>query len=125
MATISAGDIVFGPDGRPGVVVGRKPETNELLVEKGGPEYEKARRRGFINGVPQNHRPKFNEIVDQVLELKTPREKIQMLTDRIGELKQDPRNHLLTKYLEGELSHVMNAAGESMQTYAVEESEVK
>jgi hypothetical protein len=125
MATISLGDVVFGPDGKPGVVVGRRPETRELVVEKQGPEYDKARSRGFINGVPPSHKPKYNEIIDKVLELKSPREKVQMLTDRIEELKVDPRNHQLIKYLEGELSHVMNTAGESLQKYVVAESEVK
>lgn len=118
------GDAVFDQAGRPGVMTGRN-EQNQLIVERQGEAYEKARRRGFINGLTQDQRTKFNEVMDKVFELKDPKARVSELTTKLDELKLDPRNHIVTRYLQGELTHIMNTEGIQPRTYKVDESNIR
>lgn len=118
------GDTVFDQMGRPGVMTGRD-EQSQLIVERQGETYEKARRRGFINGLTTDQRTKFNEVMDKVLEAKDPKERVNQLTNKLEELKVDPRNHIVTRYLQGEFTHIMNTEGIHPRTYKVDEFNIR
>lgn len=125
MSRLSIGDTLFNKDGRPAVVVGKKDESGALIMQREGPEFEATRRRGYINGLPPQTRPQFNEIIDAVNGKKDPKEKVAMLHEKIGELKVDPRNHMITRYLEGELAYIMNSSGITPREYATTEFNLK
>lgn len=122
--SFSIGDTVFDKLGRPGVVLGRD-EQARLVVEREGENYEKARRRGFVNGLPAENREQFNKIIDEVLQIKDGNEKVAKLTEQIETLKVDPRNHAVTRYLESELIHVMNTEGIQPRQYKVSELSIR
>lgn len=114
------GDTFFDHLGRPGLVTGRD-DRNRLQVETKGENYDKARGRGFINGLEAEQRQQFNEVMDQIFALKDPREKVGKLSEKIDELKNDPRNFVVTRYLESELTHLMNTEGIQPKVYLVDE----
>ncbi len=122
--SFSIGDTVFDKKGRPGTVIGRD-EKAQLVVDQKDDAYQKARRRGFVNGLKDDQRVKFNEVIDQVLEKETTRERVDQLQEKIDELRTDPRNHAVTRYLEGEMLHMMNSEGLHPRSYKVQELSVR
>jgi hypothetical protein len=125
LSSIFVGDTLFNADGRPGVVVGKNRQEGDLLIQRQGEQFDAARRRGYINGLPPEGRKQFNEIIDKLLNIEDSKEKVSVLSAKIQELKEDPRNHLLTKYLEGELAYLMNSSGIFPKEYKISETDIK
>lgn len=117
---ILVGDTVFDHHGRPGVVVENNKEEEKIVVQRRGPVMEKARFRGFINGLPQKDREEYQEIIDEVNEHNKPGEKIQLLQEKIEELRHDPRKHIVTRYLEAQMGHIMNSEKLHPRHYVVD-----
>lgn len=122
--SFSIGDTVFDKKGRPGTVVGRDDKA-QLVVDKKEETYQQARRRGFVNGLKEEQRVKFNEIIDQVLAKEDVHDRIDQLNEKIDEMRTDPRNHVVTRYLEAEMLHMMNSEGIHPRTYKVQELSVR
>ena len=118
------GDIVYGPGGKPGIVQKRDSLTGKLTVENQGPEYQKARKYGFINGLPGPERAQYQAIIDKVREHEDPKMRISALSTQIDELKDDPRNHRLVRYLESEMAHIMFSEEISPRTYKLDEEKI-
>ena len=125
MAKVGIGDILFSAEGRPGIIIGKSGNAGALVVQRDGPDIKAAKTRSYINGVPPEARAKFNEIMDQMNGMEDPKEKIISLTKQIEELKVDPRNHLMTRYLEGELAYIMNSTGNVSKEYTTSEYELR
>lgn len=119
---LRVGDALFNRNGNAGFVVKRDAEKQTLDVAQSGPEYEKGRRYGFINGLEPNVRKEFEEVIDKARELEEPRERVDFLHKQIEVLKEDPRRGSLTRYLQGEMSHIMNSEGISPRIYTVDEN---
>lgn len=122
--SLSIGDTVFDKKGRPGTVVGRDDKA-QIVMDQKDEVYQKARRRGFVNGLQEDQRIKFNEVIDQVLEKEGVQERLDSLNEKIEELRVDPRNHVVTRYLEGEMLHMMNSEGVHPRVYNVQELSVR
>lgn len=118
------GDSYFNRDGRPGVVASRDPETQALEIEREGPTFEKTRAAGYINGLKEDERSDFQSILLAMREKPEVADRVTWLQSQIDVLKQDPRRHVLTRYLESELSHIMNSEGIYPRTYRVAENKV-
>lgn len=118
------GDRYFNRDGYPGVILGRDQKTEALIVEKEGPNFDKARNIGYINGLNPQERGEFEKIITEVREKKDPRERVAMLQSAVEQIRDDPRKHVLTRYLEGEMSHIMNTEGINPRIYTVDESKL-
>lgn len=118
------GDVVFGSGGVPGVVQKRDSLTGKLTVENQGPEYQATRKYGFINGLPDQERIKFREIIDRVREMDDPAMRVAELSVQIDDLAKDPRNQRLVRYLESEKAHIMFSEAISPRSYTLDEAKL-
>lgn len=121
---LKVGDSFFNRDGYPGVVLGREPKNEALVIEKEGPNFDKARNIGYINGLSPQERGQFESIITEMRERKDPRERVAWLHEKIDGLRQDPKQQVLTRYLEGEMSHIMNTEGIAPRVYTIDETKV-
>lgn len=120
---LNPGDMMFTRNGRPAVVVGRQ-SSGEAVAQRKGAAFEKARKFGFINGLLPHQREKLFEIVGKAREKPAPEDRIKMLQNQVGQLGADPQNWVLKRYLEGEMSYIMNSEGVHPHTFAFDESEI-
>lgn len=116
------GDSLFNREGKAGFVVDRDPKKQTIQVETKGPEWEKSRRYGFINGLEPAQRQDFEAIIDQMKIQGEARERVDFLHDQIETLKQDPKRSVLTRYLQGEMAHIMNSEGLAPRSYSIDEN---
>jgi hypothetical protein len=121
---IQKGDVVFGPQGRPGIVLDRDQVTRKLSVENQGEQYQNARKYGFVNGIDPQERVRFYEILDRVRTHEEPEARLAELGKAIDELSADPRNMQLVKYLEAEKAHLMYSEGIAPRVYTLDESKI-
>ncbi len=118
------GDSYFNRDGYPGVILARDQKTDQLIVEKDGPNFNKTRNIGYINGLSPQERGEFESIITKVREEKDPRERVAMLQVLVEQLQNDPKKQVLTRYLEGEMSHIMNSEGISPRIFKIDETKL-
>ncbi len=118
------GDSYFNRDGYPGVILARDQKTEQLIVEKDGPSFNKTRNIGYINGLSPQERGEFESIITKVREEKDPRERVAMLQVLVEQLQNDPKKQVLTRYLEGEMSHIMNSEGISPRIFKIDETKL-
>ncbi len=118
---LKVGDTFFSREGRPGVVFGRDQKTDRLMVEQEGERYEKSRRYGFINGLSPTERQEFEAIIDETRGAPNAKDRMIRLQGKIEELQVDPKKQVLSRYLEGELSHLMYSESIHPQVYKVDE----
>lgn len=114
------GDAVFFPSGKPGVVTNRTPETGKVTVEAQPDFVRNSLRNGYINGLSIPQRQEFMAFMDKVKETPDPELRMEQLQAKINELNTDPRNHVLTRYLTGEMAHIMYTADIKPKTYEVD-----
>ncbi len=115
------GDSLFNRAGNSGFVVSRDAKKETLDVAQSGPEWEKGRRYGFINGMELEQRKEFESVIDEVRKLDDSKERVDYLHKQIETLKEDPRRNVLTRYLQGEMAHIMNSEGISPRIYTIDE----
>ncbi len=118
------GDSYFNRDGYPGVILARDQKTDQLIVEKDGPNFNKTRNIGYINGLSPQERGEFESIITKVREEKDPRERVAMLQGVVEQLQNDPKKQVLSRYLEGEMSHIMNSEGISPRIFKIDETKL-
>lgn len=116
------GDTYFNKDGVPGALTGRDPNKGTLSVEREGENWEKSRRYGLINGMEPADRKDFNTVMDAVKEKPEALERVNFLHETIDKIKEDPRKVTLSRYLEGELAHIMNSEGIRPRVYKIDET---
>jgi hypothetical protein len=122
VSSFRVGDTVFNRKGVPGVVTHRDPKTAELEVEIKGEKFEQARRIGFINGLSEEQRASYNSVIEDIRENNPePIKRVDALQEKISELKKDPKNFVLTKYLSAEQAHIMNSEHIQPKSYQIEE----
>lgn len=118
------GDSYFNRDGYPGVILARDQKTEQLIVEKEGPNFDRARNIGYINGLSPQERGEFDKIITEVRESKDPKERVALLQGVVEQLRSDPKKQVLTRYLEGEMAHIMNSEGISPRIFKIDESKL-
>ena len=123
--TVRMGDIVFGDLGRPALVKDRNGVTGELKVEDNRKEVGREMRHGYINGIRPEARGELYEILDEAKETENPKERTDLLRQRLEEVEKDPRRHELAKYLRAEMMHIMNTHGIRPTEYVVDETKVR
>jgi hypothetical protein len=116
------GDSLFNRDGKAGFIVARDPKKETLQVATEGPDFEKSRRYGFINGLEPHQRQEFEQIIDTMRDKSEARERVDFLHEQIETLKQDPKRGVLTRYLQGEMAHIMNSEGVNPRIYSIDET---
>lgn len=117
------GDMVFTRDGRPSLVLGRK-ETGHVQLQRKGEQFEEKRKIGIINGLTPDNRVRFEGIVKDLKQTKDPEVRLSQLQSKVKELGANPKNMVLKRYLEGEMSYIMNSEGVHPKTFEVEEGNI-
>ena len=118
--TYRVGDSSFTRDGRPSVVTNRDRAQGTVKVEKHGEKFDKTRRVGYINGLNKDQRESYNSVVKEVREKETPKERLDLLQKKVAEIKDDPKKITLKRYLEGEITYLMNSTGVKPKDYSIE-----
>ena len=118
--TYRVGDSSFTRDGRASVVVSRDRAQGTVEVEKEGKKFNETRRIGYINGLNKADRTDFNEVIKEVREKETPKDRLEYLQQTLTDIGDDPKKRILKRYLEGELTFLMNSTGVKPQTYPVQ-----
>jgi len=116
------GDTVFTGQGIPSVIVGRSEDGSQLNVQTKGDAVDATKRRGYINGLQEQDRVRFNEIIDAVRKEEDPVKRVEQMQVQIDELKADPNNFALVRYLESEVSHTMLTRGIRPRVFTVQEA---
>lgn len=122
---MTIGDTVFNTQGKPGVIKAKDTVNGQLQVENQGPQFEKQRRLGYINGVPAERREEFNQIVTAVRAESDPEKQVAIIMQKVNELRTDPKNYLLAKYLQSEAAHIMNTSGVQPREYTIGQDSVR
>ena len=117
---LKIGDSVFLQDGRPGLLVAENKGSDSVTVDPSKSRIKEAHRHGYINGLNMETRKEFDEILDEVKEIKGSKERIEELQGRIDTLSKDPKNMVLTRYLTAEMAHIMNMSGVRPKTFEVD-----
>ena len=67
----------------------------------------------------------MDKVLDEVGGIPDPEEKVRALSEKIDQLKMDPRQHVVTRYLSGELAHIMMTERVRPREYSSDELEVR
>ena len=118
--TYRVGDSSFTRDGRASVVVSRDKAQGSVEVEKEGKKFNQTRRIGYINGLNKADRTDFNEVIKEVREKETPKDRLAYLQQTLTDIGDDPKKRILKRYLEGEMTFLMNSTGVKPKTYPVQ-----
>jgi hypothetical protein len=121
---LKVGDNYFNRDGYPGVIVARDLKSGHLVVEKEGPNFDRARNIGYINGLSPQERGEFESIIREVREKEDPRERVSLLQGAVEQLRTDPKKQVLSRYLEGEMAHIINSEGLSPRIFTIDETKL-
>lgn len=105
--TRAIGDSVFNRFGQPGVVSQRDSLKGTVTIETKGPQIDDVQKRGYINGLSEGERMRFNSVVDRVRTIEDPVKRVMELQRLIDGIKTDPTQATVVKYLESELAHTM------------------
>ena len=117
------GDIIFSRNGRPAVVTGRK-ETGHVEVERAGEKFEKSRKFGFANGLKPQDRQEYERVIRESREEEAPENRVSKIKAKVDEIGLDPKNWVLKRYLQGEMSYIMNSENVHPTTFVVDEKKI-
>lgn len=118
--SLRVGDSVFLPRGETAVVTDHDKKTSKFALST-SPEVKKQNtRHGYINGMSPDQRASLMALMDQVKELSDPNERVGQLRSKLEELKSDPTQWRMSRYVEAELAHTMNVFGIKPTTYSSE-----
>jgi hypothetical protein len=122
--TKAVGDTIFNNNGRPGVIVHREP-TGHLLIDREGPSLKETQQRGYVNGLSAEQRGEFNKLIDQVRAIEKPEEKILEMQKIVESLRDEPTKHVIRKYVEAEMNHLMISHNIRPRLFVVDEQFVR
>lgn len=120
MPSIRPGDMIFDRVGRPAVVTKLDQEKDQIVLERQGQNFDKARAKGILNGLTVEDRSEFDEVMAEVRADGDPKKRIQAINERLEELRSDPKKFMIVRYLEGEMSHIMNTEKLHPRQYRVD-----
>lgn len=118
------GDVVFTRDGRPGVVVGRDPITEHIDVERKGPNLKKVKNFGLVNGLTPPVRAEYEKIVKEARQHEAPEDRVSYLKEKVDAIGFDPKKWVLKRYLQGEMSYIINSEGVHPRTFRIDEKSI-
>jgi len=122
MSKFQVGDVLFRIDGRPVRFNGVKPETGKIELDSDKKTVKDVIRHGYINGLSEGDRSRFNTVMDEVREIRDPIQQVEELKAKIENLNGDPKNNTsLTKYLRAEMAHIMNVNNIQPRFYQLDE----
>ena len=119
------GDTLFTQNATPATVVGKDEQKSTVKYDRDFSAFQVNTRHGLINGIAPEARDQFQKIMDEVFENKNNDARVELLRNKIDELKVDPRNFKMVQYLDGEVRHLMNVKGVKPRFFTTEEFKVR
>ena len=120
------GDPIFRRNGTPGIVREVDKSKAHVKVDSDGGEVKRHFRHGYLQGLSNDNRKRFNEIMDQVNEVESPLEKVHALRNHVNQLELDAdlKSREVIGYLKSEIAHVMFTKSISPRYYTLEANKV-
>ena len=118
--TMKVGDTVFLPRGQTAVVTEQDKHLSTFKLSADPAVAAEIRRHGYINGMSLEQRSSLMTLMDRVKEIQDPDQKVQEIRTKLEELRADPRQWQMARYVESELAHVMNVFGIKPTTYTAD-----
>jgi hypothetical protein len=119
------GDTLFTQNASPATVVGQDAAKGTVKYDRDFSAFQVNTRHGLINGMAPEARDQFQKIMDEVFENENNEQRVELLRDKIEELKADPRNFKMIQYLDGEVRHLMNVKGVKPRFFTTEEFKIR
>ena len=123
--SVRIGDSAFTRDGSPALVTKSHPESGRVSLERNIDQVQKSTRHGYINGLTPAAREDLYAILDQAKGEGDPRQRLQVLQDKVAELEADPSKHNLTRYLRSEMVFIMNNFNIKPKVFSVDEMAIR
>lgn len=118
--SMRVGDTVFLPRGQTAVVT-EHDKNHGTFNMSSDPAVSKANsRHGYINGMSPEQRQDLMALMDRVQDLKDPKERVGEMRKKLDELRTDPRQWQMARYVESEMAHMMNMFNIKPTTYTSE-----
>jgi hypothetical protein len=119
------GDTLFSSSAAPATVAAVDETGSRVKIDRDFSAFQVNTRHGLQNDMATDQREQFNQIMDEVVANKDSQQRVNLLMQRIDELKPDPKNHRLVTYLDGEARHIMNTKGIKARYYTTEGFKVR
>ena len=103
------GDVVFTRAGQPAILRDRSAVTGSQTVDRDLGALRELHPFGFVNGLNEQTRQRFNSIMAETKKLGDVHEQVEVLRDIVQDLDEDPsnENRSLANYLRSEQAHLM------------------
>ena len=123
--SLRVGDTVFLPRGDTAVVTEHDPSTSAFKISSDPALSKEVHRYGYINGMNPEQRLNLTTLMDRVREIDDPKERVGELKQKLDELRNDPRQWQMARYVESEMAHMMNIFNIKPTTYSSEMGLIK
>jgi len=117
------GDIVpkSGIYTEPGVIVEKKPDGN-VVVDTDPMAINKFHRYANTSGLTENEKTKFNTMLDEIYQKEDDVEKINGIQMQIDQLKMDPTNKNIVRYLRNQQAFLIRQVRKLPAVYQTDET---
>ncbi len=117
-AFIKIGDFVpkVGIYTNPGVVAEKK-EDGTIIVDTDKQMIKKFHRHSITTGLTPEEKDKFNNIMDEVMDLKDNTQRILTLQDRIDKMRTNPMEKKVSDFLRNEQAQLIRWSRELPKVY--------
>ena len=122
---MKVGNPVFTNQGQPGIITTKDKKTESFIVDRSYDKVAHAFRHGYLSGI--NNRQRFNDILDDIHNIKNPQKKIETLQKQIEKINQKEglKSANLLQYLKAELAHMVNTFKIQPKQYVIAENEIE
>ncbi len=118
--SMRVGDTVFLPRGQTAVITEQDKNLDSFKLSA-DPAVSKANsRHGYINGMSPEQRQDLMALMDRVKDIEDPKERVGEMRKKLEELRADPRQWQMARYVESEMAHMMNMFNIKPTTYTTE-----
>ncbi len=116
---VKIGDPRFSSAGHPQKVIGENEENNKVILNRDFDQVQSSFRHGYYVGLENRNR--FNDIMDEVQEISDPREKLDLLLEKLGDIESEGSSSAdnLAKYLRSEISYISNTYNVKPRTFSL------
>ena len=116
---VKVGNPHFNSAGQPQRIIKENKETKQVLLDQDFGRVQVDFRHGYYEGI--ENRERFNDIMDQALEVGDPRDKLEFLIEKLEEVEEESSSSSenLAKYLRSEISHISTTFNIKPRTYSL------
>lgn len=111
---------MFMPRGQTAVVTEHDANAGTFKMTADPAVTKPHNRHGYLNGMSPEQRSDLMSLLDRVKEIDDPKERVNELRKKLEELRADPKQWQMSRYVESELAHTMNMFNIRPTTYTTE-----